>query len=90
MRTGNKQPAFAEWVKIISPNVERIISQWELWLTTDGWKRGYVPHVRKWLRERGWENDPDPSEFRARAVASKTSGNIDVMRDWLDKKEAAR
>lgn len=60
--TGNKHPAFEQWLKL-KPDTEIIIGVYLEWVKTDNWQRGYIPHLRKWLRARGWETLPTPADM---------------------------
>ena len=61
-RKGNKHPAFKAWVKF-KPEPNFTIRIYQARLRTDQWQRGYIPNLSTWLNEKGWETEPDPSEF---------------------------
>jgi hypothetical protein len=61
-RRGNKEAAFKAWLKV-KPHPRLTIERYLLRTETRQWKKGFVPHLSRWLNERGWETEPDPSEF---------------------------
>jgi hypothetical protein len=64
-KKGNKHPAFKAWKKN-KPPLTLTIERWLLWMSTAGWHDGYSQHLSTWLNERGWENVPDPVQFKRR------------------------
>jgi hypothetical protein len=70
--TGNKEAAFKQWLKC-KPDPTLTIDVYLQWSKTDSWQRGYIPHLRKWLYEKGWANPPTDADMtgpRAGAVVS--------------------
>lgn len=65
-KKGNKDPAFKAWSKF-KPDSNLTIERWALWMSTDQWQRGYSLHMSTWLNAKGWQDVPDPSEFRGKA-----------------------
>ncbi len=61
-KKGNKWPAFMNF-KRLKPPVEIAVQRWALWMSTTQWQRGASKHMEGWLTARGWEDEPDPSEF---------------------------
>jgi hypothetical protein len=61
-KKGNKWPAFKHFQRL-KPPVALTVQRWNLWMATTQWQRGYSKHMEGWLNARGWENEPDPSEF---------------------------
>jgi hypothetical protein len=70
-KKGNKFPAFKAFNRIkpkgqdLGQFVTTAIRKWEAWMGTDSWKRGYSKHLSSWLAARGFDDDPDPSQFKA-------------------------
>ena len=62
-RKGNKHPAFKAF-NLVKPDVDQAITKWLSWMQTDGWKRGYSQYLATWINARGFNDDPDPSEFK--------------------------
>lgn len=63
-KKGNKLPAFLNFKKV-NPPVDLAVQRWALWMSTQQWQRGASKHMEGWLTVRGWEDEPDPSEFNA-------------------------
>jgi hypothetical protein len=82
-RCGNKEPAFKAWVKFECENHDGdfIVEQYMLRASTSKWKRGYAQHVATWLNEKGWETEPDPSEYD-NGVPEKIQQSRDSARTW--------
>ena len=87
-RHGNKHPAFKLWLAIKNTvDLNTLIDRWREWEKTSQWQAGYVPHLRKWLYSRGWQDSPPEHEFRGRLVAGgKTSNNENVALDFMRKR----
>lgn len=60
-RTGPKYDAWMAWEKAGSPDGETVAAAWAAWSKLPSWRGGFVPHVRKWLRGRCFEQ-MDPRE----------------------------
>lgn len=71
-KTGSKFEAFLEWKKVGRPTARVIRESWARWAATDQWRQGFVPHVRRWLRGRCFEQDPPPDRQRNGANGSPT------------------
>jgi len=82
-RCGNKAPAFKAWVKFEceTMDVNFIVEQYMLRASTSKWQRGYAQHVATWLNEKGWETEPDPSEWD-NGVPEKIQQSRDSARTW--------
>ena len=61
-KKGNKMPAYRNFQRL-RPPVENAVQRWNLWMTTTQWQRGFSKHMEGWINARGWEDEPDPSEF---------------------------
>lgn len=88
-RHGNKHPAFTEWALIkTTVTLTTLIERWREWEQTDQWRAGYVPHLRKWLHVRGWQDAPPEHEFRNRTTtqARGAARNVDHGLEWLTKR----
>lgn len=96
--TGNKHAAFKQWSKD-KPNPTLTISVYLEWAETDSWQRGYIPHLRKWLHDRGWETHPSdadlsgptaiaPKPFVPIAVAAERSRSERILNDKLKRLQA--
>lgn len=92
-KRGNKHPAFKAWVKL-KPAAILVLRVYGLRLRTDGWQRGYIPYLSTWLNDRGWETEPDPSEFKAPtngtkaepfAVRAEREREERLQEDWADR-----
>jgi len=82
-RCGNKEPAFKAWVKFVGEirDVNFTIERYLLRASTSQWQRGYAQNVSTWLNEKGWETEPDPSEFD-NGVPEKIQQSRDSARNW--------
>lgn len=85
-RRGNKEPAFKAWVKFQGEikDVNFIIERYMLRAGTSSWQRGFPQHVATWLNEKGWETEPDPSEFDS-GVPEKVQAGRDSARRFLER-----
>jgi hypothetical protein len=69
-KKGNKEPAAQAFdeLNLSVTEVENVvtlaITRWALWMKTDSWSRGFSKHMSTWLRALGFDDEPDPSEFR--------------------------
>jgi len=77
-KTGSKLRAFEAWERMGRP---RLAESWERWSRTDGWQRGFVPHVATWLNDRRFEQEP--VEVVKTNGAPRTRHNVEVARDWV-------
>jgi hypothetical protein len=86
-RHGNKHPAFKLWQAIKNTvDLNMLISTWKEWEQTDGWQRGFVPHLRTWLYRKGWQDPVPPHAVRGtRNGNTRTDGNIDAIGEWYAK-----
>lgn len=82
---GNKFPAFKAWKRAGKPTAEVLIAAWGAWQQTDGWKRGYVPHVSKWIRARGWEDEPT-----ARGSPAAQQGELAALLGQIEQQAVER
>jgi hypothetical protein len=79
-----KSKALTAWRKLRPlPDLQReIMAGLELWRGSRSWADGYVPRAERWLREKGWDDDPEPDRPRL------AFGNEAVFRRFLDRGEA--
>lgn len=86
-RHGNKHPAWVEWARIkTTVTLTTLIERWRQWEQTDQWRAGYIPHLRKWLHVRGYQDAPPEHEFTRRGAPAPARGaarNLDHALDWL-------
>lgn len=89
-RHGNKHPAFQVWEKIKPPvDLNTLVERWREWEGTDQWRAGFVPHLRKWLFVRGWQDPPPEHEFTRKggAPARGAALNVQHAATWLAAKK---
>lgn len=84
-RTGSKFKAFESWKRLGRPAAEVLSASWGDWSRLDGWQRGFVPHVVTWLNGRCWEQSPSEVRRAATGPPSRSDGNEDALRDWLER-----
>jgi len=81
-KKGNKHPAYKNFQRL-KPPVEIAVQRWNLWMTTEQWKRGKSKHMEGWLNNRGWQDEPHPSEFQnPHALPEKTQQSRDTVTAW--------
>jgi hypothetical protein len=78
---GMKFKAFRAWIKC-KPDTTLTQAAFHLWRQTDGWRRGYEPHLSTWLNDRGWEKEPTDAEMRGTTTGSRSEKTMDNLRDW--------
>jgi hypothetical protein len=66
---GAKFKAFRAWSRL-KPAATLILPVFLLWRQTDGWQRGFEPHLSTWLNDRGWEKAPTEGEMRGAGAAA--------------------
>jgi hypothetical protein len=81
-RRGNKHPAFKSWLNL-RPPLTLTIERYLLWSTTDGWRRGFVPHLSTWLNRRGWEDVPTAAEVAGPTQAQASNGGP-PRKSWIE------
>lgn len=81
---GSKFDAFLAWKRAGRPTAKTIATSWAKWSELTSWRRGYVPHVRKWIRGRCFEQEPreDERQLNARPGANGAAS-------WASQKAAA-
>lgn len=76
-RKGNKSPAFKAWVKF-KPDPIFTVERYQLRMRTDSWQRGFMQNLSTWLNDKGWETEPDPSEFATRKAEVRPATSFAV------------
>lgn len=52
-----------QWKKTkTKPSEETVLHSVKKWELCDGWKSGFIPGVHVWLKDRKWEDDPEPAK----------------------------
>lgn len=80
-KTGSKFKAFEAWKRHGRPAANLVASSWASWTRVDSWRRGYVPHVVKWLNGRCWEQEP--CEANGQALPEKAQQSRAGVGAWL-------
>ena len=83
-KTGSKMDAFQEWIKQGRPGPEQVGQAWAQWLETDDWQKGYIPHVRKWIKGRCFEQAPVNIK-RGSGVPQRVQDSRDSAFSWYQK-----
>lgn len=78
---GSKFKAFKAWERL-KPSSTLVLSVFAKWRTTDGWRRGFEPHMSTWLNDRGWENEPTPAEVRGTSAPTKVETSKTAILTW--------
>ena len=54
-----------EWRKIPRadrPGQGRLVESLDQWNKSQSWGEGYIPGIHRWVKQRQWEQDPEPAK----------------------------
>jgi hypothetical protein len=54
------------------------VERYQLRMRTDSWQRGFMQNLSTWLNDKGWETEPDPSEFATRKAEVRPATSFAV------------
>lgn len=80
---GSKRNAFDQWRKLRTVDRHKAIEALPAWELTREWRDGFVKHAERYLRDRLFDQSPDPAPPR-------TNGKVSNAPDFLARAEALR
>jgi hypothetical protein len=83
---GMKYAALKAWMKC-KPEPISCVAIFMRWRETDGWRRGFEPHLSTWLNGRGWETEPTPAEIAGPQTAPLRAPESFSARDARERRE---